>query len=178
MDGARSYVPARYAARFPSRVSQGIREWVTRRLGCDGDAPDALDSLIAASSRDWAAERVFLADGIATSNPLAPAEYVIEAIGKLRPKYPLWRTLRGAKRVSVNAFGLAEAGLISTLAGITQGEAALRLRLPRTTLQHRIDAHRQSLVTDPEYANRCARVARDILIRMGKEAGIEEGRRP
>jgi len=163
------YDPRDYAALGGRPVSGAVRDWVWRRLlGRASLSPaDPLDDLLAAAPealRRWMCERARVADGTEPGHSLVPAEWVEQTLGKASFREGPWRIVRGTR--AVNAWNLALAGLLRDLAGLRHKELCLRLRLPRTTLQHRLQAHHELLQHQRKYADWCAMIARLCLDRL------------
>ncbi|MHC4932209.1 MAG: hypothetical protein ACYTGV_08480 [Planctomycetota bacterium] len=111
-------------------------------------------------------ERARVADGLEPGHSLVPADWVEQILAMEALRQEQWRTVGG--RREVNPWDLARAGLLRDLAGLTQKEICLRLQLPRTTLQHRLQVHHESLQHEGEYAHRCASVSRLCLDRLSE----------
>jgi REP element-mobilizing transposase RayT len=158
------YDPASYGAVFGRRLPDAVHQWVYRRLIGRATEPDSLDDLLAAAPDDlleWMHWRARVADGTRPGLSFVPAEWIEETVRLERELDGVWTTTRGLaeRRSGGNAWHLALPGLLRDLGGLSHREIGLRLGMPRTTLQHRLQAHGEAMRHDPAYAARCARIA-------------------
>lgn len=170
LDGAEVYDPSRYPVRFPTRVPVTVREWVEIRIDSAGERDD-IDDLIGASPahvQEWLLQRARLADGADAAAPLASPALVLEELAaEMEDPWVIRRVRNGVAR---SGCLLAQAGILKDLCGLSQREISARLCSPRTTVQHRLLAHREALQNDETHARRCALVVKRVLARIEAEA--------
>jgi REP element-mobilizing transposase RayT len=159
-----TYDPSCFHTYFPSRLSPAVRELVKRRLLREPAGHDPLDELFSAKPagvQRWFRENALRADGIVELRQIVPPCLLDQALAAAKSRESDWKVARGRRWFS--AWPTAAAGLLRSVCGLSYSEVALRLELPRTTVQNRIQAHRQALRSDPEYATRSSEIAADAV---------------
>ncbi len=171
------YDPSDYPTCFRPSLSEGIRRLVARRLQSPRRVVDKLDLLIAAQPpalRQWFVERATLADGGVTLQALATPEMVDSALAAAahacRARQAYWLVRRSPTARPVEGWEVARAGLLRELCGLDWSELRVRLGVESSTLQRRLEMHRDCLLLDPLYLERCGAIAADIFAVMATEA--------
>jgi REP element-mobilizing transposase RayT len=165
-----AYDPECFNTYFPSRISPDMREWVQRKLLREPTGNDPLDELFRGETTDvrrWFLASALQADGRTEGSPVVPPTMLEQAIAAAKGRAPEWRTARGRRCLS--AWPTVEAGLMRSVCGLSYSEVALRLGIPRTTVQSRIQAHRQALCSDSEYALQSSEIAAEAVALLKRE---------
>ncbi|MGQ0613730.1 MAG: transposase [Planctomycetaceae bacterium] len=148
-----------YFSRFPTRLPEGYREWVERRIICDSALFDELTPLMTATPaeiQDWMRRKALLADGTAPGLPVLPTPVLLASYEEHRAREC---PLRGdGPWGRLGPWPLLEAGLLRELCSLSLPAIATLLRRPRSTAQEWAARHRTCLLQHAPYA----RVAESI----------------
>ncbi len=173
------YDPSAYAICFRPGLSECMRRLVTRRLASPRRVIDKLDLLVDAAPpalRQWFVERARLADGGVTLQAMATPEMVEAAMADAAhacPRLPtIWLVRRAPNARPVSGWDVVRAGLLRDLCGLGWSELRLRLGLESAALQRRLELHRDCLLVDPLYLERCAALAAGVFARVSAEVCI------
>jgi hypothetical protein len=138
---------------------------VERRARLGSGAEDPLDDLIAATPagvQAWMRRKALLADGRALPLPCLLPTSISNLIRQARRDLPDWRW-RTASGQSRDAWALAEAWLLRTLAATSQAEIGRRLGVHPSMAARRLRQASDLLLSDAEFATRLSSLAHAAL---------------
>ncbi len=156
--------PEAYFARFPTRLPDGFKEWVERRVLCDPAMFDELTPLMTATPREiqnWMRRKAKLADGTLPGIPVLPIPLLRARVAELRAE--LCPLIGDGPWGRLGALPLLEAGLLRELCGLSLPAIATLLKRPRSTVQEWVARHRACVLAHPPYARLAASITRAAL---------------
>jgi REP element-mobilizing transposase RayT len=170
LSGKTTYDPSDYPACFRRKITDAVGRWIEQRLHHpENEGEGDLENMLTAAPaevRAWMQRKAHLADGATVGHGLVPKEWVEGHLGMEALRQGSWLIRRGTIAAYRSAWDLALPGLLRDLSGLSFSEISRRLATPRSTIAERVYAHHHAILSDKQYASRCAAIARKLLDRL------------
>lgn len=162
--GATRFRSDSYVRAFGGPFPRSTERLVESRTTSTRPASDDLDDVVGSAPPHvlaWLKRKAKLADGTRIGLPVCDVGSIQGAVERERNATRAWEvTPNGHRRC---AYGLIEAGLLRTMAGLTWEQIAIATGSALSSCQRRLGLHQRLLAEDPTYARRAAEIGAAAL---------------